>query len=403
MREESGIKSNNEDLKKAHFRIALFLGRHQTQHSGFWVHARALCAELLRQSSNLPIAWDLYVGGDPVFRDDLKREIEVCAPHAKSWCIRDLPQLAGRRGGMISDLFVSPNPSPTLLHGLVNTIPLRGKYRSIITLHDLLQSRPSSPLGSLYGQLKVVWYRILTRLFIRRASRVLSVSPWVAREIEARFHPHLPVCAIYSGLDRMYTDAALPDRELQNNYILAFAGADPRKNFEGILCGYKALSADEKIPLKIVISPPSAKDEMNEVVARYDLKGGVEFLSDVSRDDLVALYANARGVFFPSHGEGFGYPIYEALSQGVPVVCSEDFVIEEARPYLGQAIFPCKTKRAESIVQALHDLLSSKMSISLRQEVATTIRRATSIRSTAEALFKVYQEELKVEFRATVV
>lgn len=40
--------------------------------------------------------------------------------------------------------------------------------------------------------------------------------------------------------------------------------------------------------------------------------------------DLPALYAGARAFVYPSHYEGFGLPVLEAMSSGVAVICTQD-------------------------------------------------------------------------------
>jgi glycosyltransferase involved in cell wall biosynthesis len=45
--------------------------------------------------------------------------------------------------------------------------------------------------------------------------------------------------------------------------------------------------------------------------------------SNVPDQLLIKLLANARAALFPSHVEGFGLPLAEALSLGAPVICSD--------------------------------------------------------------------------------
>jgi glycosyltransferase involved in cell wall biosynthesis len=55
----------------------------------------------------------------------------------------------------------------------------------------------------------------------------------------------------------------------------------------------------------------------------------VRFLGFVPDAELPALYATAAVAAYPSHGEGFGMPILEAMVQGTPVVTSAGGATEE--------------------------------------------------------------------------
>lgn len=52
----------------------------------------------------------------------------------------------------------------------------------------------------------------------------------------------------------------------------------------------------------------------------------VEFLGHVSFDHLIELYSSSHIFVFPSLGEGYGLVILEALSAGIPVICSNNCV-----------------------------------------------------------------------------
>ena len=51
-------------------------------------------------------------------------------------------------------------------------------------------------------------------------------------------------------------------------------------------------------------------------------RGRFEYTGYVPEAQMEALYANSFAVVYPSYYEGFGLPILEAMSRGVPVICS---------------------------------------------------------------------------------
>jgi glycosyltransferase involved in cell wall biosynthesis len=62
---------------------------------------------------------------------------------------------------------------------------------------------------------------------------------------------------------------------------------------------------------------------------RAELGGDLVELGAVTDEQLWALYAGASVFAFPSRHEGFGYPVLEAMTQGIPVVCSDLPVLRE--------------------------------------------------------------------------
>jgi glycosyltransferase involved in cell wall biosynthesis len=63
---------------------------------------------------------------------------------------------------------------------------------------------------------------------------------------------------------------------------------------------------------------------------RLGVAARVHMLENVPMTDIAALYAGAIMASYPSHYEGFGIPMLEAIAAGVPVVAATGSCLEEA-------------------------------------------------------------------------
>jgi glycosyltransferase involved in cell wall biosynthesis len=100
-------------------------------------------------------------------------------------------------------------------------------------------------------------------------------------------------------------------------YLLFVGVADARKNVAGLLAAYHALG-DVGVDLVVVGHAPPAS-----------ALPGVRWIGHVDEVELPGLYAGALAFVFPSLYEGFGLPILEAMSSGVPVLTSPLSAIPE--------------------------------------------------------------------------
>ena len=79
----------------------------------------------------------------------------------------------------------------------------------------------------------------------------------------------------------------------------------------------------------MVVGRPRADSRVGETIERLGLADAVSFVSDVSDDRLVELYAEASVAVVPSLYEGFSLPAIEAMACGVPLVATTGGALPE--------------------------------------------------------------------------
>jgi len=111
---------------------------------------------------------------------------------------------------------------------------------------------------------------------------------------------------------------------IHSHYIFSLGSLEPRKNLSALLRAFAQLRTSGTDDLRLVVAgcPGWLNSEAHHVADQLQIADRVQFLGYVDDDDLPALYGGARMFVYPSLYEGFGLPVLEAMSCGVPVLIS---------------------------------------------------------------------------------
>jgi len=131
-------------------------------------------------------------------------------------------------------------------------------------------------------------------------------------------------------------------------YSLFVGTIEPRKNIETLLNAYGQLplALRQRWPLILSGYHGWRSEAIHNRIAQAQQQGWARYLGFVASEDLPLLFAGARLFTFPSHYEGFGLPVLEAMSSGVPVVCSNSSSLPEVA---GPAALMCAPDDVEGL------------------------------------------------------
>jgi len=117
------------------------------------------------------------------------------------------------------------------------------------------------------------------------------------------------------------------------------------------------------IKLVLAGSKGYGAEDVDLAIKTFKLEDRVIQLGWVDRDQYYSLLKNATLLVFPSFGEGFGLPVLEAMSIGVPVVCSDISVLHEVGGNAVEYVNPHNPKDiARGIITVLdNEMLQSEM------------------------------------------
>jgi glycosyltransferase involved in cell wall biosynthesis len=111
--------------------------------------------------------------------------------------------------------------------------------------------------------------------------------------------------------------------------IMTTASADvPLKGLVPLLEAVAKLRTERVVEL-VVVGKPRPESRVGETIDRLGLADSVEFVSGVSDQRIVDLYAEATVAVVPSLYEGFSLPAVEAMACGVPLVATTGGALPE--------------------------------------------------------------------------
>ncbi len=225
--------------------------------------------------------------------------------HDKRWWLRGVQRAIAATGAQI-------------FHGTNFEVPYLGNTPAILTIHDLSPwKNPEWHAGADRVRRRTPWL-----LRLHRADMILTVSDAVRREIVAHFGvPDRQVRAIplaASAVFRPMEQTALPERP----YFLFVGTLEPRKNLPALVEAWRETRHETGADLLIA---GRSRADFEPIPATE----GMKYLGEVPDADLPSLFSGALAFVYPTHYEGFGLPVLEAMQCGCPVITSHDPAVTE--------------------------------------------------------------------------
>jgi glycosyltransferase involved in cell wall biosynthesis len=273
---------------------------------------------------------------------------------------------------------IAHSPHPLML-------PSRSGAR-VVTIHDLdFLGHPERTDGEVRRD-----YPKLVREHAGLADHIVVNSAYTGGEVHQRLDvPHGAITVCRAGAPPWQPRAQQPPR----GPILFVGTLEPRKNIAGLLDGYERLLAGRSdAPDLLLAGRPTAKvGAALERLKRPPLLGRVRQLGYVSDERRRELYERASLLVLPSFNEGFGLPVLEAMTVGVPVVASARGAIPEV---LGDAGLLVDPDDADGLADAMERMLFDRQLCA--QAVARGLRRSLIFdwRASAEALHDAYEQAI---------
>jgi glycosyltransferase involved in cell wall biosynthesis len=203
-------------------------------------------------------------------------------------------------------------------------MPARRAAR-VVTIYDLnFLTHPERTRGEIRRD-----YPALARDHAHRADRVIVISRFTADQVERLLEvPADRISLCTPGAPAWAPRAQPPGGD---GYVLFLGTLEPRKNLGVLLDAYELLTAGGKRlpPLVIAGKTTEQSGPWLERIRRPSLAHSVRYIGYVNPEKRRELYEGAKLLVQPSFEEGFGLPVLEAMTVGVPVVAANRGALPE--------------------------------------------------------------------------
>ncbi len=305
-------------------------------------------------------------------------EVPVSARNRVEWVRGEqqlLPALAQRAG-------------IDLLHSLASTAPVRGSFRRVVTIHDLLyRVIPRAHFG-LLG----VGMRVLIPAAAHRSHRVIVDSQSTRNDVRRLLHvPLRKIDVVPLGSGTTTVGDAVPADVLRERHglgerrvALSVSAKRPHKNLMRLLEALALIALPRRPVLVIPGYRTPYEQALRERAEALGVLSDVRLLGWVPGPELDGLYGLADVFVFPSLYEGFGLPVLEAMHRGVPVACSDRSSLPEVAGDAALLFDPDDARSiATSIERVLEDLAQSQRLRAAGRAQARRFTWAATARATA--------------------
>lgn len=298
----------------------------------------------------------LYVRKKLVFREGRLRlifpEIDFVLP--ANWRVRGI--WAPRFWTQIAlslEMLLQP---PDALFVPAHTVPIIHPVKTVVTIHGLeYEFCPGS-----YSFWERIYMRVSIRFSCRVAQTVVCVSENTKRDVMLLYKvAEEKIRVVYEGYE---TNFQFPNKSkfpISKPYLLFIGRLEERKNIVRMIETFEILKKKYAISHELILvgKPGYGYEKIRCKIQNARYKSAIREVGYVNEEEKWELLKNADVFLFPTLYEGFGIPILEAQSVGVPVVTSDVSSLPEIA---GEGAIYVDPLSAESIAEGVHKVLSDK-------------------------------------------
>ena len=270
---------------------------------------------------------DRHVGGNTTYATEVARRLPALGHEVTTLPWGSHPAVTAAREILAARTWGTGRAD--VVHFTSDTGPALGSRLPLVVTAHGVASRHTSVARTRTQE--TVW-RARVRAAVHQATVVLSGSDSGADDVAAVFGVERDsIVVIPHGIDHLSHDDGMPSPRVQalvtsrEPFLLYLGNIEPRKNVDNLV---RAVTEAGGVGMRLVVAgKPAWNYEPTLELMRE--RPEVEYLGFVTDADRAALFAACHLFVFPSHYEGFGLPVLEAMAQGAAVLCSDEGSLAE--------------------------------------------------------------------------
>ncbi|MCJ7740499.1 glycosyltransferase family 4 protein [Candidatus Microgenomates bacterium] len=262
-----------------------------------------------------------------------------------------------------------------LFLGLSQALPFYHPFPSIIFVHDLAFEKFPQAYGNNYKRLSRQ-----TKFAVKHCDKIVAVSKATKGDLVKLYGiAENKIEVIYHGVSKNFQ----PVEQIKSKkpYILFVGTLKPLKNIGRMMAAFRIFNRKMKNNYQLVLAGA------NELKIKSDKE--IHVLGFVDDRDLPSLYLGAEIFLSPSLAEGFGLPIAEAMSAGLPVVTSDIPTIKEIA---GDSVLYADPYDIEDISRKLYQIAVDKKLSCKIGEAGKNRAKSFSWDKSADKLLKIINQ-----------
>lgn len=175
-------------------------------------------------------------------------------------------------------------------------------------------------------------HKLLLGRIIKNANLIITPSENTKRDILNLYKTKTKIEVIPEGVNLPNLEEKEPHEtslpQVKSPYLLYLGTIEPRKNLDTLVDAFLEFKKENNLPHKLVLAGGIGW-KTTPLLNRIKKEKEIILTKHVTEEQKSSLYKNADIFIYPSLYEGFGLPPLEAMSYGIPVICSTGGSLKE--------------------------------------------------------------------------